>query len=311
MRCRSSELAEGRHNYWRYIKPLIGIALLAILLLWVGQQGTLQQRLKGMHLLFPSLITCGSIILGAMILRCIVASYNKRLAQSSALYISAIGTLGNALGGFSLGTTIKYVTLYKQGGLTIKQITAGLVFFTLTILTFLVVIAATSIWVTPIPQFYKILSLVLLFASPATALVIWHWLRHTSFWLRLIQPLIAKERIWQVLLLSFFSSALFIVNFCVIGISLFPELPLSSLIFISSLGILAGQGIMIQSIGGVQEFLMGLSTLLLGFSVLDGVQIALVSRIASIIASGIIVLISYAVYPGNRKLRHMKSNDNA
>jgi len=288
-------LVEARHHYWRYIKPMVGIALLAVILFWVNQQGTLLQRLKAMHLLLPTLITSGSIWLGAMILRFIVASYRKHLAQSAALYISAIGTFGNALGGFSIGTTIKYITLYKKGGLTIKEITAGLVFFTLTILAFLVVIATTSVWTTPLPRSYKILALILLFVPPTAGLIIRQWLRHAGFWLRLVEPLIAKERLWHVLLLSFSSSALFIANFCVIGISLFPELPLPSLIFISSLGVLAGQGIMIQSIGGVQEFLMGLSALLSGFSVLDGVQIALVSRVASIIASGLIVLVSYVL----------------
>jgi len=274
---------------------MVGIALLAIILFWVNQQGTLLQRLKAMHLLLPTIITSGSIWLGAMILRCIVASYRKHLAPSAALYISAIGTFGNALGGFSIGTTIKYITLYKKGGLTIKEITAGLVFFTLTILAFLVVIAATSLWTTSLPRSYKIVSLILVFVPPTAGLIIRQWLRRAGFWLRLVEPLIAKERIWPVLLLSFFSSALFIANFCVIGISLFPELPLSSLIFISSLGVLAGQGIMIQSIGGVQEFLMGLSALLSGFSILDGVQIALVSRVASIIASGLIVFISFGL----------------
>ena len=288
-------MAAARHNYWRYIKPLVGITFLAIILFWVYQQGTLLQRLKGMHLLLPTLITSACIVLGAMILRCIVASYSKHLSQSAALYISAVGTFGNALGGFSIGTTIKYITLYKKGGLTIKEITAGLVFFTMTILAFLVVIATTSIWATSLPQSYKVAALILLFLLPAVVLILRQWLRNAGFWHRLVEPLIAKERIWHVMLLSFSSSALFIANFCVIGISLFPELPLSSLIFISSLGVLAGQGIMIQSIGGVQEFLMGLSALLSGFSILDGVQIALVSRVASIIASGMIVLVSYVL----------------
>lgn len=284
-----------RHHYWRYVKPILGIALLAIIIFWVCQRGTLFQRITVMHLVLPTLITSGSIAIGAMILQYIVTAYRKRLAQSAALNISAMGTFGNALGGFSIGTTIKYITLHKKGGLTIKEITVGLVFFTATILASLVLIATTSIWITSLPRVYKLAALIPLLVLPPLSLILKKWLQHTDFWLHLVDPLIRKERIWYVFLLSFSSSVLFIANFCVIGILLFPELPLPSLIFISSLGVLAGQGIMIQSIGGVQEFLMGFSAMLSGFSVLDGVQIALVSRVASIIASGLMVLIAYAV----------------
>ena len=131
-----------------------------------------------------------------------------------------------------------------------------------------------------------------------TGLWLGRWLRNKDFWKRLIAPFFRENRFSRVFIISLLTTTIFVVNFCLIGILLFPELPLASLIFISALGALVGQGSMIQSVGGIQEFVMGLSALLTGFGLLDGVQIALVSRAASIIASGAVVIYLHFA-PGN------------
>jgi len=70
------------------------------------------------------------IFLGAEGLRCIASSYKKQLRPATALYINAMGTLGNSMGGLPIGTTFKYVSLSGKAGLTAKETTAGFMVFT-------------------------------------------------------------------------------------------------------------------------------------------------------------------------------------
>ncbi len=238
----------------------------------------------------PVIASTISIFLGAGGLRCISASYKKQLEFTTATYISAMGTLGNSMGGLPIGTTYKYVALSRKGGLSIKEITAGLLVFTTAMVIFLILTSAVSIWATVLPYLYKFIAMGMVLVIFSIGVWLYKRLRGKDFWKRLVAPFFEENRIPQVFIISLFSTTIFIVNFCLIGLLLFPEVPLESLIFISSLGTLAGQGSMIQSVGGIQEFVMGFSALLTGFDILDGVQIALVSRTASIISSGIVVI---------------------
>jgi len=238
------------------------------------------------------------IFLGAEGLRCIASSYKKQLRPATALYINAMGTLGNSMGGLPIGTTFKYVSLSGKAGLTAKETTAGLLVFTVAMMIWLILTSAMSIWATNLPHSYKLTAMGMVLLISVTGLWLGRWLRNKDFWKRLIAPFFRENRFSRVFIISLLTTTIFVVNFCLIGILLFPELPLASLIFISALGALVGQGSMIQSVGGIQEFVMGLSALLTGFGLLDGVQIALVSRAASIIASGAVVIYLHFA-PGN------------
>ena len=115
------------YNLYRlYIRPVIGITLLVIMLVWASKEGELFERINARYLLLPVLISIFSVVMGGLILQRIAVTFNKHLRFSSALLISALGTFGNSLGGLPLGTTIKYAALYKKSGLAIKETTLAL-----------------------------------------------------------------------------------------------------------------------------------------------------------------------------------------
>ena len=192
----------------------------------------------------------------------------------------------------------RITVLSRKAGLTVKETTAGLLIFTLAMMVWLMLTAAVSIWATSLPYSYKLSVIGMVLLIVITGLWLGRWLNNKDFWKLLIRPFFREKRLSRVLIISLLTTTNFVVNFCLIGILLFPELPLESLIFISALGALVGQGSMIQSVGGIQEFVMGLSALITGFGLLDGVQIALVSRAASIISSGAVVIYMHFA-PGN------------
>lgn len=272
--------------------------LLAGIIVWVYRHGVLFQRISLWHILPPVMASAIGILLGAEGLRCITAAYKKHLRPATALYISAMGTLGNSMGGLPIGTTFKYVSLSRKAGLTAKETTVGLLVFTVAMVILLTLTAAVSIWATSLPYSYKLTSMGMALLIAIAGLWLYKWLRGKNFWKQHVAPFFQENCLSRVFIISLLTTTIFIVNFCLIGVLLFPELPLASLIFISALGALVGQGSMIQSVGGIQEFVMGLSALLTGFGLLDGVQIALVSRAASIISSGTVVIYLHFA-PGN------------
>lgn len=277
------------HSHILWLRTILGVCILAAIVAWVINKGELFNRLNPQVLLWSTLISLLTSILQASTLTSIARSYHRRLDLRYALYISALGSLGNAAGGLPLGTTLKYTILYKRVGLNISQITFGLTAYIAGISLMLLGYAALSIHALDFQPVIKAIPTALFIVSIVALFPLGRWAQRNKVFSNLITPFLKKPDAITVAVLSFTIASLFILNSTVVGLFLFPEYSFFHVLFVSASGILLGLASLLQSVAGIQEITMGLTALASGINPLDGVQIALVMRFTSIISSGVIV----------------------
>ncbi|HKQ30735.1 MAG TPA: hypothetical protein VJS66_05570, partial [Burkholderiales bacterium] len=99
------------------VKPVVGVLLLVVVVWWIGHNEEVLSRLSIAVLFYSALISAVTVVLNAIVLHLSVRYFRGALSLDSALRLSALGTLGNALGGLPVGTAVKYALLYKKSGL--------------------------------------------------------------------------------------------------------------------------------------------------------------------------------------------------
>ena len=275
------------------LRTVFGIVLLAAVIIWVAKEGILFSRISFGLLLCSTFAALTINFLNASIIKVMVEVFKRDISYIDALHISALGTFGNSAGGLPIGTTLKYVILYKQSGLKIKETTTGLIIFTIAISLFLLGYAAISVWGMNLARTSKMIPSLLLAASTLVLVVLWKWLRKKNMGRQLIQPFLDSRIFRRITLISFVTATLFILNYLVISLILFPEIPLASVVFIASIGLLTGLASLLQTVGGIHEFSMGISAFIAGIKLIDGMQLALSMRVASLLSSGMILVVFY------------------
>lgn len=284
-------------RYFLWLRTFLGLCILTVIVVWVIKKGILLERLSSTVLMWSTLISMFSSILHAATLGSIAYAYGRKLDYRYALYISALGSLGNAAGGLPLGTAFKYIILYKHVGLKIGQITFGLTAYTMTIALVLLAYATVSAFLLNIRPDIKVLPGLLLTISIVAFIALGRWGQRNKVISSLLNPFLRWRSFIIVAALSLTLATVFILNSGTVGHFLFPERSLIHIIFLSATGIFIGLVSLLQSIAGIQEITMGLSAFISGIDPIDGVQIALVMRIASIISSGIFLSLFYLM-PG-------------
>lgn len=300
-----SKTTEGKNysSYLLWLRTLLGLCILIAIVVWVINRGILLERLTGTLLLWSTLISMLTSMLHAATLGFIAYVYGRKLDYRYALYISALGSLGNAAGGLPLGTTLKYIILYKRVGLKISQITFGLTSYTITIALVLLAFSAFSASLLDLRTDIKVLPGLLLIFSLLAIIALGLWGQRNKVMSGLLNPFLRPRAFIIVAALSFSLASLFILNSGAVGHFLFPEHSLMHIIFFSATGIFIGLVSLLQAIAGIQEITMGLSAFVSGIDPIDGVQIALVMRITSIISSGIFLGLFYLT-PGSFSVRN-------
>lgn len=287
-------------RYFLWLRTILGLCILTGIVIWVTNEGILLERLNGTVLVWSTLISMLTSMLHAATLTTIAYAYGRKLDYRYALYISALGSLGNAMGGLPLGTTLKYIMLYKRVGLKIGQITFGLAAYTTIIALVLLAYAAVSASLLNLRPDIKALPGLLFIISVTAIIALGVWGKRSKVMSSLLNPFLRWQSFIFVAALSFALASLFILNSCAVGYFLFPEHPLIHIIFLSATGIFIGLASLLQSIAGIQEITMGLSAYLSGIDSIDGVQIALVMRFTAISASISILGLSYLI-PGKTR----------
>ncbi len=278
-----------------WLRALLGIVILASILIWVINQGTLLKRLSVWVLLSSTILSLLTNLIQASTLSIIARVYNRHLNFRHALYVTAIGSLGNAAGGLPVGTTLKFFVLHKHAGLRIKQITFGLICFTIGVSIALLGFASVSIFALDFPLLVKSIPITIFVSAVIALFVTLRWLHGKAQVPTLVKPFLLIQHVTTVGVLSFSLAAMFVLNSSMVGRFIQPENSLIQIIFFSSSGILLGLGSFLHAVGGVQELSMGFFAFLAGAKTIDGVQLALVLRIASMISSGIILAISVSL----------------
>lgn len=285
-----------RHNFSRYflwLRTLFGLCILTVIVVWVINKGILLERLNSKVLVWSTLISILTSILHAATLSSIAYAYGRKLNYRYALYISALGSLGNAAGGLPLGTTLKYIILYKRVGLKIGQITFGLTVYTMAIALVLLAYATVCALLLNLRPDIKVLPGLLLIVSIISIIALGCWGQRSKVITNLLNPFLGWKFFLIVAALSFSLASLFILNSVTVGYFLFPEHSFIHITFLSATGIFISLVSFLQSIAGIQELAMGLSAFFSGIESIDGVQIALVMRFTAIISSGLILGLSY------------------
>lgn len=291
-----------KHRYFLWLRTLLGFGILVAVVTWIVNEGSLFERLNASVLLWSTTISALTSLLHAFTLIAIARTYERRLDLRYAIYISTLGSLGNAAGGLPLGTTLKYAILHNKVGLKISQITFGLLSFTVGISLALLGYAALSIYGLEFPAEVKALPSVLLVGSVILLALLIRWAHTKAKISALINPLLKKRNLTTLVLLSSMVATLLILNSCAVGWHMLPVHPVIQVVFISASGILIGLASLLQAVAGIQEIAMGLSAYASGISAVDGAQLALVLRFTSIISSGLILSV-HLLIPGPRKPR--------
>lgn len=274
-------------------KPILGLLLLGLVIVWIAKQGILFDKLSVNLILASTTASVFINLLNASVIRTIVGAYHGKIGYARSLHISALSAFGNAAGGLPVGTTLKFALLYRQSGLKIKEITFGLILFTVAITFMLLGYVSISI---PAMNFRLSLSVIpgiLFVLGVALTAFLWSWLSAKKIMPQTASPLLRHPYFVQLLLVSFSLTTMFIFNYWIIGYFLVPDIPPMQMIFIASVGILTGLGSLLQSVGGIQEISMGIATAISGSNLIDGAQLALTMRITSLISSAIILSLLY------------------
>jgi hypothetical protein len=282
-------LKKRRAEIFSIVKPVVSLLLLAVVVGWIVHNGDLVARIGVSVLFYSTLISAATVVLNAAVLKLSVAYFRGRLSSRNALRLSALGTIGNALGGLPIGTTLKYALLYKESGLKISEITAGLVFFSVLTSGWLALCGLLTLGGTTLSPTAEGLFVTLVVIAVITFVVIAEALRNHRKLGPLVKPLLEPAKLWRAALLSLAITATFVLNYTVVCLLLFPEIALPIAIFIASIGTIISMGSVLQTVGGITELSMGLSALLSGLQAVTGATLALVLRLTAILAAGIVV----------------------
>lgn len=278
----------------RWLKPLVGIAILGTLIFWVIKEGVLLERIS-LSVAAVATVASGVLnLLNALIIKNIVTVYDRKISFVKSLHLSALGTFGNSAGGLPLGTTLKYVLLHQQSGLKIREITAGLVIFTFATSIFLLCYTAVSVWSTGLLFAAKTTPALILVMLALLLPLLWRHFRKRQSIVTLIEPFLRKRNLQRLVATSAMTATGFVSSYWLVTTLLLPEIPRLTILFIASAGTLTSLATLLQSVGGIQELSVGLSAYVSGVRLIDGLQVALVLRVASLLSSGLFLALLYA-----------------
>jgi uncharacterized membrane protein YbhN (UPF0104 family) len=276
-------------NFLRIAKPIAGTVLLLCIVAWIMSNGEAMEHISIPALIYSTLISGLTVGLNAVVLKLIVEYFEGFLSYRNAFRLSALGTLGNALGGLPIGTTLKYALLYRDSGIKIREITSGLVIFTLAGSCWLLAYAALSIQYTPLHNIAKVAVPLALCFGVAALVMLLLWARNHGRLGQLVKPFIVGSNLARVLFLSFAVTTTFVANYSVVAHLMFPDVHLSLVAFIASVGTFISLGSALQSVGGVAELSMGLSSSFSGLDAATGATLALALRFTAIVAAASIL----------------------
>ena len=278
----------------KWFKPLVGTSILGALIFWVIKEGVLLERLS-LTVAVLATVASGVINLAnALIVKNIVAVYERKITFLKALHLSVLGTLGNSAGGLPLGTTLKYVLLHRQCGLKISEITSGLVVFTFATSFFLFCYTGVSIWSTGLSLAAKTAPALIVLMVILLLPILWRRLRKHQSIGKLVEPFLRKKNLQRLIVISAITATGFVCSYWLVATFLFPEIPTLTILFVASAGTLTSLATLLQSVGGIQELSVGLAAYVSDVRLIDGLQVALVLRVASLLSSGLFIALLYA-----------------
>jgi hypothetical protein len=287
---------------YHWLRIAAGLVLLSAVGAWIIRDGTLLSRSSLWALAASALAAAVTSAIHALGIQLIATVYQRHVGFARALRICLLGTAGNAMGGLPIGTTLKYVILHRHVGLSLAQITFGMVAITAGITFFLLAIAAISALTLDLALSKKSALVALVPAAALGLLAALRWAGTRPRLGSLTKPLMAGKFVGRLVGLSFAMATTFVTNSCVVGAILLPDISPGRLVFISASGILLGLASLLQTVGGIQEVALSLTAYGSGIRAVDGAQIAFLMRLGAIISSSALLAVQFLFIspdPGN------------
>lgn len=255
----------------RHIKLLLGLLLLAALAYFSWRYGEIVRHISPLALATTTAISVVIIVLNGLISYRSLTLMAGRIRLLDALHVTAISAFANALGGLPVGLVYKFHVFRQQSGLSAKAIFVGFAYFTLlNVATLLALSGLLSDW--------WWLSLPLVACALLPALPFARWLPSA--------PGLGWRQHAGNLLLSLLTSVAMIICYLVLLTDRCATLSCHA----EQAGMI-GAGLALnflingQSLGGASEFTMGFVGFLHGARLLQGVELAIIIRLSSLLAA--------------------------
>ena len=253
------------------LKFLFSFAILLALIIWILNHGSIIQSLKPVTVFLASIVTILLILINAFILLRSVTLFQTSLPYSYTLWLASGGCLVNSLGGIPIGTVAKYAFIIKKTAIRKRDIIFGQAYFTGLNIIFLLMIGLGAF------NLYFSFGIILFFIL---GVMLCRLLGNLG-----IEKYVQTRTISINSLISLLSVLLMVLSYLIIYSGSGVDIDFNKMVTMVCIGLVIGFGAGAPSLGGLQEIIMGFSSQLLVGNMLYGVELSLIIRLVSIIAS--------------------------
>lgn len=286
----SSKLTFTFPSVTKYIKPLIGLCLITCVIYFTVKNGNMFRQLNIFALTGSTFFSIFTLILNSLILKWISETFPNPLSVMEACEVTAVGAFANSVGGLPIGTALVIGVLVKKHGIALKDILVGKAVASVLSIAALGLIVGMVTSLTP-PYYEGVLFL--LSALAIIAAVIWFGKQK---WVTLhgrgLSESLAGKTLAKGLALSILVSITMIMTYWSVIRIYMPHVSIAVSVQLAGISLIAGFGVMANSIAGMQEIIVGVMALRNNISFVSGVELGLFIRFSSIIAAALVVLFS-------------------
>ncbi len=279
------EAAPRRSFVLSVVKPVLGVGLLVSLLWWASRQ---QFALTGTGWAeFAGAVVCCVLIvcLSGELLRVSLRSLSIEISRRDTLWLTAVGGLGNALGGLPIGTGVKFGLLIRQFGMSPAAVFWTYFFYSVVNAAWMLLFGAFIAGYAGMPALLQGL-MVLPFLLMALMLLLLRSNAVTKLPLPLtLLTLVRSPCLWRGVTISAAIVMLMLASFAVLLFASPDQDEAARALLSVTIAVPVGFLTGLPSLGGIQELLLGASGTLFRLSMAHGVQLGLVARGASLIAT--------------------------
>ncbi len=274
------------------IKPLAGVLLLAAVLWWALHQDFLLAGVGWREFAAAVAISIVIVCLNAEILIVSLRSLDVAIPRRDALWLTGIGGLGNSLGGLPIGTGVKFALLVRRYGMTVRAVFWVYIFYSVVNAVWMMLFGAVLAGLSgsaPLRMWAVLMSLP--FVVLALLIACLRGKADAMPWLPVTVTTLARSpHFVRGAATSALNVLMMLACFGVL-LSAHADFQLAvgallSVCIAVPVGFLTG----LPSLGGMQELLLGAAGTWFDQSVAHGVQLGLLARAASLLASSLVLV---------------------
>lgn len=275
-----------RLSPWRWLKAIFGILFLVSLGIMAWRNGEILRHIEMPVLLANTLASMLTVTGNSLLLRWITTATAKPLTLTEAVLLSALGSLGNALGGLPIGTAAVIAILVRDHGIAVRDIIAGKLL--VTILSVITAALLTALLAHHSPTIWRLICLLIASAGMASLTLLPQRIPQRIPGQDLLLRLCRPPALIEGLALATFTTMTMMLAYGIIIHRYLPSLDIADGIFISGTSLLLGFASMSSTIGGVQEVITGFTANYSQLKFAAGVEVSLFMRLGGLLAAAVL-----------------------